>query len=776
MNLKRTFHNPQFSLFLVYLFLGFAAIIVQSILIREFFVISDGNELVIGSIFSVWFLWIAIGAGFGTVVSKKTKYLDSIFWVILFSGLFLFPIQIITIRFAKSIFSVPIGTYIAFWKVLLCSFVFISPFSFMIGITFPLGTQLFQKTFAKPSKIIGNIYIYESMGSLVGGLLFTFFMINFWNPIQISVFLLVLAVLTFLFSHRSTLRFKGTNWLLLTVIVSGLFLTIFANSIQSWSVKQRWLSFAGKQNQLISSLDTPYDHISLSRLNNQYSIFQNGQLSFSFPEPYSAVIEANLILLQHPKPESILVIGAGFCNLLGLTLEHKNLQIDWIIKDQKLFKLLEPLLSGSIQSNNNVNIFFEDGRSFIRTNTQKYDLIYLDLPPPSTASLNRFYSYEFFLLVRKALKENGTFAFQLPISDNYLRDEVLQFASSIYKTLQEVFSEIEITSSEQNFLFASNGSGIILSDFEKVLDRWNRKDIDSSKFSPYSLLHFFESERINFLKENIKDFIGPKRNSDLEPISYLYNLVLWNIFSGNDNVFSFLWNFLGKIKNSQVILVLLSFVCFRFGWLLIKKKKSKEIQIWNSLFGVFVAGFTAIGLEVVLIFGYQNLFGSLYQNIALLTAVFMFGLGLGSWFVNRCFYLIKNIKPIFISLEIISILLAFFLPILFQLFGVKLLSSLNRELSQFLYFSLVILVGIITGAVFPLAGTGLLDSGKKISRTASSVEAFDHLGACLGAFLTGTFLIPIIGFMGVGWTIASINFIAILFWLVDPTRILNKER
>ena len=161
---NNTDRSSFFSLGLIYFFLGFSAIIVQTILIREFLVIAFGSELIIGTIFAVWFFWIAIGASLGVPLIRKYNDLHFIFWSIIFICLILVPLQIIAIRLSKTIFAVPIGQYMSFSSVILWSLICISPFSLMIGLTFPLGAYLNQNIFPEKIKIIGFLYIFVFSG------------------------------------------------------------------------------------------------------------------------------------------------------------------------------------------------------------------------------------------------------------------------------------------------------------------------------------------------------------------------------------------------------------------------------------------------------------------------------------------------------------------------------------------------------------------------------------------------------------------------------------
>ena len=53
---------------------------------------------------------------------------------------------------------------------------------------------------------------------------------------------------------------------------------------------------------------------------------------------------------------------------------------------------------------------------------------------------------------------------------------------------------------------------------------------------------------------------------------------------------------------------------------------------------VFASGFAASALEVVLLLGYQALYGSLYRQVGLVVTVFMAGLAVGAWRTQRTLF------------------------------------------------------------------------------------------------------------------------------------------
>ncbi|HDL19205.1 MAG TPA: hypothetical protein ENH29_09130 [Bacteroidetes bacterium] len=768
--------HTYFLLAAIYLFLGFAAVIVQSVLIREFLVIAFGNELVIGVFFAVWFLWIVLGAASGSRIGRKCKNPYSIFWLLLLTGLILFPLQIVAIRFGRAVFSTPVGTYLSFSRIFLIAFVSMSTFSFVIGSTFPLGAQVFRNALTRQGKIIGYLYLFEALGSLAGGVLFSFFLIGHFDPFRIASFLFLIAVFLLVISLKFILLEKRINWLILTSILMGVLLSLFSGSMQKWSLRERWQSIGGKQNRLIISLNTPYDHISVSKLGSQFSLFQNGNVAFSFPDPYAFRLLANLILLQHPDPKRILVISSGISDLLHFILQHSQAELYWLVRDRRILTVLEPLFADSLLadfSRDRLHLIFGDGRVYLINSTTKYDLIYLDLPPPATAALNRYYSRGFFRLAYSRLTANGVLGFQLPVSENYLGEEILQFASSIYLTLTDVFKETLLTSGMKNYLFAAKTGGVLARDQKALTRRWQAGMYRDSKASLFSLYPFFDTARISFLQQSLQSVSHPVRNTDQRPVSYLYNLLLWNRYSGGDKILWLLYGFLRRLRVVHFLIAFVLLFVLRIIMLWAGKEPPRGTLRWNSLMSVSVSGFTAMGLEIILLYGFQNLFGSLYQNIALVTAFFMFGLAIGSWVINRSLPAKQSIKWYFILMEILALSVAVGLPAVLKMCGQLIFILRSQVLLQGIYLFIVLAVGALTGAVFPLAGKGMTESGADLTGSAGWVDAADHSGACLSAFFMGTFFIPLLAINGAVLIIAILNLSAVLLWLV-PFKLFAK--
>ena len=174
---------------------GAYTIVVQVIFIREFMVVFFGNELCLGIILACWLIGIALGAAIGGKISKGTSITCCGFSIFLIITSLLPFIQICCIRLIRLVLLIPPGEYISLLSLMSSTFILILPFSFMVGFIFPTGCKLLEGPESNKAHSIGWVYITEAVGSLLGGVLLTFFMIHSLSHYEIVALISLLMLL-----------------------------------------------------------------------------------------------------------------------------------------------------------------------------------------------------------------------------------------------------------------------------------------------------------------------------------------------------------------------------------------------------------------------------------------------------------------------------------------------------------------------------------------------------------------------------------------------------
>lgn len=773
----------KLSTLLAFALIGCYAITVQVLFIREFMVVFFGSELCLGIIFASWLIGISLGAGIGTKIVKRFKEVFPVF--ILFQLIIcLIPFfQIYFIRIIRELLGIPVGEYISLVPLIASTFLLILPFSFMIGLIFPFACKLtvgkinpvrnFEQGFKhRPHTLlfslrhkwrgiisngvrskaqqIGWVYILEALGSLIGGLVLTFYLITHFRPYEtlsaISLFILINCLILSL-SHKGIFRriYLGVSLPLLLLLA---YLLISGNvaKIDNFFIQKRWKAY-NNQLEMITSLDSLYENIVIAKKEDQYSLFSNGQYILSFPDPYQSAVFAHLILSQHPQPRKILLVGGGVTGVIQEILKYPITLLHYVELDPKLIEACLPFLPPEDKralDDKRVEVFHADGRYYIKNAKEKYDMVILNLPDPSTAMLNRFYTFEFFEEVKEILNDDGIVATEITSAVNYIGEEVGVYTGSLYQTLKKVFPHIIIVPGEKNYFFAASIPNVVTSDSEVLAERYQNQQISSNYFTPYHFSMLLPEERVEFIRRSLEKKSGLRINTDSHPITYFYNLVLWEIFSGKRGEGNIFRRFSGGLICFLSPLVILFFM--RVVYVLLKKEKVSHHLKFNGLLAIATTGFAGMALEIILLFAFQNIYGYVYQKVGLIIALFMLGLFLGGYLMN---HLIsgkeRNWIRMLLTIEFLICIYSLSLFYTITWFSSYGIGRVGATFSlEYIFMILVVGAGVLTGLEFPLVSR-ILITHEEVGTVAGWVDAFDHLGACFGALLTGTILVPLLG-------------------------------
>jgi len=735
--------------------IGFTAMASQIIFMREFLTVFYGNELSIGFILASWLIGGAIGSSALGRFTDKIKHRADVFSVCQVILAVLLPLSILAIRSVKIFLNITTGALVPFVPMAVSSFVILTPACVILGFMFSLACGMYEGPGAGAARI-GKVYVLEGVGSIVGGILASFVLVRLLDPVQILGILSVLNILAALslqcFSGRRALR-------IFLMALAGMMLVaaIAAWPLKGWealreySLKNQWKGY-----ELIASRNSIYGNIAVARTAEEISFFDNGLHLYTVPDKLTAEEAVHFALLEDLSPENVLLIGGGVGGLVEEILKHPVKKADYVELDPliiEMARLYLPVAYFEPLKDKRVSIVNMDGRAFVGTTKEKYDCVVIHLGDPSTAQINRYYTMEFFKEVKRILKDDGVISFAVSSSESYINREHGDFLRSIYLTMGLVFADVKIIPGETAYFLASPKKGLLTYDYKVLAERGAERKLDIKYVREYYLFSKLSPEKIGYTESAVKreNLVGINR--DFRPIAYYYYAVFWMTRFGE----SVMENILRAV-NEGLIWKAACGICvliFLSGFF---RRTRKSFRKETILAAVMAMGFSAITFQIVVLLAFQIIYGYLFYKLGFILTSFMIGLTLGGWWSVKIMPRLRDDMRAFIRMQGAVSFYPLVLPVIFLWLAGPKPVFLSWAGPNLLFPMVSVLAGFIGGFQFPLANKIYLGNEKAVGRTAGLSYGVDLLGSCLGAFVAGAFLIPVLGIPKTCLFVAIVNF------------------
>jgi spermidine synthase len=813
--------------------LGLSSVITQLALMREMLGAFSGNEMVLGIILGNWLLLTGIGSWLGRT-AHRLREPTLLLVLLLFLIAFLPLAQVYLLRTLRDVVFVR-GALVGVTETILASLVLLLPYCIVSGFLLTLACAVVGAEGNKASGI-GEVYVADSVGSIVGGVLFSFVLVRWldhfamlylpallnlgmagvlaWNyssderivgreaeyaarreaaktqedakgGIASSVFAPLCAFLRQLICRR----------LLLAAIAAGLVLAVMALMLLTdMDAVSTARQFAGQK--IVFRKNSPYGKLIVTESAGQFNFIENGLPIISTHNVEQVEETIHYAMVQRPDARKVLLVSGGVSGTAREILKYGVSEVTYVELDPLIIEAGRKYLPDSL-ADPRIKVVNTDGRLFVKqvgrdsvhdTRAGRvarrgsnesgrpgdtslletgYDVVIVDVPAPSTSQINRFYTSEFYSEVRRVLAKEGVIAFSLGHYENYVSKELAQMLASAHATLKQSFRSVLVIPGGRVFFLASDGKL-----FPDIAARIEQRRIPTQLVNRHYLDAMLTPDRISDLQRAMTQPAAV--NKDFSPILYYYHLVHWM------SQFKVGFGVLGA-----ALLVALAVYLFTI----------RPVPL-----AIFVSGFAASALEIVLLLGFQILYGSVYGQLGIIVTVFMAGLAVGAWAGNRVrpsqtvchpdpaaagevplqdrshvtsqtevcrrttdgpqrFRSAQNdeqrcrtLATLAFAIAGLSVLVPLVLMALGRLSGSTVALVAVRATVALLTFVLAMLVGM----EFPVASQVEFD---RAAVTASRLYTADFVGASLGALLASTFLIPLIGVTAVCLLTAGLNVI-----------------
>jgi spermidine synthase len=716
--------------------LGASAIVTQLTLMRELHGAFSGNELVFGIVLGNWMLLTGLGAYLGKTVSRLAR--PVVVLVAAQVAVALLPIaDVFLLRTVRDVVFVR-GAEVGVTETVVSCLVLLAPYCLVIGYLLTLATGILSPA-GKPDGI-GRVYFLDNLGGIGGGLAFGFLLVPWLNHFQI---LYLLAMLNLAAAGLTAWTFRRRVLLGLTAATAvGL-----AGAMLAWDLDRVSARIQFPGQRIIFRGNSPYGSLMVTESSGQCNFIENGLLLFATHNIEDVEQAVHFAMAQRPDARRVLLLGGGVAGAAREILKYRGATVDYVELDPLILEVGRKYLPASL-ADRRIRVINADGRLFLRqrqggagilpglpghrleacaTEQTAYDVAIVNVPDPSTSQINRFYTQEFLHDLRGRMKGEGVVSLAIGCYEDHVSDELARLIAVTHKTLRQEFRNVLMIPAGRIVLLASDGPLTT-----RIADRLEAHGIRTQLLHRRFLEDLLAPLRMADLRRAVSE--SAPVNRDFSPILYYYHLRYW------------MSQFRVGFGLLEAALVVLTLVCLF---------RARPISL-----AVFTTGFAASALEVVLLVGFQILYGFVYHQVSLIVTMFMAGLGIGSLVMNR--HLKRRTRKDLVWLGLGVAAYATGVPSV--LVG---LSRLEPEAAvaaaPIVVPLLALLLAVLVGLTFPLAGKADFQT---VTSTTARLYTADYLGAALGALLVSTLLIPVLGVAAVCYLTAGLCLASsgVLFW------------
>lgn len=730
---------------LAYSALGAFSMVVQTILLREFFVVASGNEISFGIAMAGWLLGVGAGSLAGAYFGSRRPVTAAAFAWTALAMCAVAPLLVAAVRCLYVLGAMPQGGLLPLARTFYLLPLFTVPFSSMSGFAFPLAARLRSLPAANVPSAMAAAYVWECLGALAAGLLYTFWMVGKFDPLFIiALFALpVLGGAGIVASSARPRMLTALSGLALLLVLAAIF-SGATGGAEKWLARQRWRGISSAE--LVAASDSKYQNLQLGWSDGQYSLFANGQLAAVFPDDQGNMVLAAQLLSQHPRPRKVLVIGDVLGGLAKQLLSYPIAALTAVEIDARFSDLIREHLGSTDRralSDPRLRTLAMDGRRFVlRSGRERnraedgFDLVFIHQPDAWTAQINRYYTREFFFDLKKILAPHGVVALRVASAENYASEIVSPYTAVIYRTLKSVFPAIAVSPGMTSAFFASSDPASVSQD-PAVQERRYRALAPPPAALAAMFASLYPGEKTRFLVATLQKGEYRALNRDQKPIAYFLGsrLLGWSSGSPLAGMFGLLEKFSLATVLASMSLLLLPLV------LLTVFRRKKRVPAAPVMLAAAAGGFAGLSFEIAAIFIFQNAWGFVYRSVGLLIALFMLGLGLGAAWTRRSLErkrpdpagAVRRLAGVQMLIAVLSLSC---LPLL----------RLNFRIGwpgQVLLAAWLGGMGLLAGAILPLGMRALDRLPGGVS--AGLLNAGDYLGGAVGSLFMAAFFLPLLG-------------------------------
>lgn len=636
--------------------LGACSLATQTVFVRFILSSQIGGELYAAMAIGGWIGWVGFGSLMGHRISQQKRR-----FVWLISSLVKIPLALLIFLYPG--FFTGVLDPLSFLPLAVFG---MAPSGILYGSLFPL--------LIGPQTRASHIYRNEAIGSLIGGLSASLWVVLGSGDFGFLVLLSMVEFSRFLSGRKALLIFGA----------AGAFLGIVFNPhFDRTASNIGWPGF-----DTVDVAHGPSGRWTLLARGDQLTIIHNGQQIGVIPDRASTEEALLWPFLFYPEANDILLIG------------YEGMQMEPYLPSR-----VKPLLLYTDRAYTRLDIpdqsKYEIGDPLSLTAQRRFDIVSVLLHGAGNLYDYRMETDLFFERCAGLLNDDGILYVSTVSDENYISPALADYLSSLKNTLGGFFDSIAVVPGARVGLVCFKDA-VKRAGSEDLLAGFERMNIESPYFNLPLIINRLAEFRISNLENSLDATAQP--NEVLKPMSAL-SYLSWqgSVFGASGWVFKI-------YARPYVFLAFILLIIIPVFLAALRKIR------FSSIFGASGLGFIGMSFEIGIIYLFQTLFGSLHLHLGMILAVFMAGLALGATYSQR-------LKPLILIAPIL--LAAVAVPIAFII--VKL--DFGLIFAYILLYMASLAAGFSTGGGFAF----FADRSGDAPRIGATLYGADLYGALLAA-------------------------------------------
>lgn len=313
-----------------------------------------------------------------------------------------------------------------------------------MGVLFPLVVHLTRKTGEDAGRVVGNMYAWNTGGSILGATVTAVALIPMWGASKsfaaaMAVYFLAIWLVLPL---RNWLIDLGVHLVNAVVGVSVIWLSMQAADPRMTDVGMYLYGYDVDPGGVLYFREGAACNVLVTAENDNVSLRVNGKVDASS----HGDMGMQLGLAYFPRfvklqAREVLVIGFGSGTTSGASLLFPDTRVTCCEIEPAVFSASEffSTVNHSPEKSADFTVVFDDGRTYVQGTAQRYDLILSEPSNPWMAGVSNLYTLEFYEAAKETLLFDGVLAQWVQVYSLSPQDYAM-----IVRTVNSVFSHVAL--------------------------------------------------------------------------------------------------------------------------------------------------------------------------------------------------------------------------------------------------------------------------------------------------------------------------------------------